>query len=308
MNKKFKYINIDLGIIEAKIPIIEIGKKNLKKSLAITCCIHGNETSSLYIIRNMLQNIKDNNLNGYVKIILISNPIAAFFNSRCSPKDIQDMNRVVPGNNNGTITERICRCILNEILLCDYYIDIHEWSLHSLLQGIVVENNSENIKKISSEMLKVFNPDIVTTLSSKYLHSMYGFLNARKNIPGFVIELSSDTIYDNIKEERVVKSLINVLRYLKISNQEEEKIDKKNYVVIGDVNRYVAQKSGLFFPEKKVGDEIRKGEEIGFILDLDLETKEILYNEENTGLIIQLAMKKMINAGDLIYIVSKNEI
>lgn len=306
MNRKFKYINIDLGIIEAKIPIIEIGKKNLKNSLAITCCIHGNETSSLYIINDLLKNIKDSELNGYVKIILISNPIATFFNSRCSPKDIQDMNRTAPGNNNGTITERICRCVLNEIISCDYYIDIHEWSIHSLLQGIVMECNNEDIKKVSNEMLTTFNPDIVTKIGSKYIHSIYGFLNERKNLPGFVIELSSDTIGNKIKEERVVNSLINVLIYLKISNQ-KKKINKRKYTLISDVSRCVAQKTGLFFPEKKVGDRIKKGESIGFILGLYLETKEVLYNEENTGLIIQLSMKKMISAGDLIYTISKNK-
>jgi len=202
MERNFKYTNIDLGILTVKIPIIEIGNKNSDKKLAITCCVHGNETSSLFIINEVLNIINENLLKGYIKVILISNPIANYFNKRCSPQDIQDMNRLAPGNNNGTVTERICRVVMNEIISCNYYIDIHEWSLPSLLQGIVLENSQNSTKEISEKMIDVFKPDILTVLDSKYIHSIYGFINEKRQIPGFTIELSSDTVNNKIADGR----------------------------------------------------------------------------------------------------------
>lgn len=305
MERNFKYNNIDLGILTVKVPIIEIGNKNSDKKLAITCCVHGNETASLFVINEMLNLINQKLLKGYIKIILISNPIANYFNKRCSPQDIQDMNRVAPGNNNGTVTERICRAILNEIITCNYYIDIHEWNLSSLLQGIVLENSNNSTKEISEKMIDIFKPDILTVLDSKYIHSIYGFINEKRQIPGFTIELSSDTVDNKSKEERVVKSLVNVLIYLDIYDDTKYNYQKNSYLVINDIDKYIAQKSGLFFPDKKVGDNIKKGDRIGYLLDLNFNDKIELYNVGDYTTVLELLPKKYVNAGDLIGIIGK---
>ena len=265
MERNFKYTNIDLGILTVKIPIIEIGNKNSDKKLAITCCVHGNETSSLFIINEVLNIINENLLKGYIKVILISNPIANYFNKRCSPQDIQDMNRLAPGNNNGTVTERICRVVMNEIISCNYYIDIHEWSLPSLLQGIVLENSQNSTKEISEKMIDVFKPDILTVLDSKYIHLIY-------------LDIYDDTKYNYPMD---------------------------NYLVIKEVHRYIAQKSGLFFPDKKVGDNTKKGDRIGYLLDLNLNDKIELYNVGDYTTVLELLPKKYVNAGDLIGIIGK---
>lgn len=305
MKGNFKYTNIDLGILNVRIPILEIGNENSEKKLAITCCVHGNETSSLFIINDIINIINEKQLNGYIKIILISNPIASYFNKRCSPQDIQDMNRVAPGNNNGTVTERICRAVMNEIISCNHYIDIHEWNIPSLLQGIVLENTHNSTKEISEKMMNIFNPDIVTILDSKYLNSIYGFVNEIRQIPGFTIELSSDIIKNKYKEERVTKSLINLLVYLEIYKDTTFLDMKYNYLTIKEINRFIAQKSGLFFPDKKVGDNIKNGDRIGYLLNLNLNDKIELYNEGDYTKVLELSTKKYVNAGDLIGIIGK---
>ena len=305
MKKNFRFNNIDLGVLDVKIPIIEIGNENSDKKLAITCCVHGNETTGLFIVNEMLNKINENMLKGYIKIILISNPIANYFNNRCSPQDTQDMNRVAPGNNNGTVTERVCKTVINEIVSCNYYIDIHEWILPSLLQGILIENSQNNTKEISEKMIDVFKPDILTVLDKKYIHSVYGFINEKMQIPGFTIELSKDTIEDKIKEERVVKSLINVLISLDIYDSTEYNCSKDYCLVIKEVDRFIAQKSGLFYPDKKIGDNIKKGDRIGYLLDLNLNNKIELYNEGDYTIVIELLPKKFVNPGDLIGIIGK---
>lgn len=107
-------------------------------------------------------------------------------------------------------------------------------------------------------MIDVFKPDILTVLDSKYIHSIYGFINEKRQIPGFTIELSSDTVNNKIEEERVVKSLVNLLIYLDIYDDTKYNYPMDNYLVIKEVHRYIAQKSGLFFPDKKVGDNTKK--------------------------------------------------
>lgn len=306
IRKNFKYIGIDLGTIDVKIPVVEIGENNANNRLAISCCVHGNETSSLFIIENLLKTIKTYTLDGYIKIILISNPIATFFHGRCSPQDMQDMNRIAPGNDNGTVSERICRYVLNEIISCNYYIDIHEWAIPSLLQGILVDNPRKEVEAISKGILNMFNPDIITTIDSRYVNSMYGFLNRIKCIPGITIELSNDVSSNAAKEQRVVQSLLNVIKYLKIYTQTDIILSKKNWITVKKVKTLIAQKNGLFFPLRTVGCNIKNKDKIGFIMDLDFQKKTDLYTQGN-GVIIQLSTKKFVNAGDLICTIGKKD-
>ena len=145
----------------------------------------------------------------------------------------------------------------------------------------------------------------MTVLDSKYIHSIYGFINEKRQIPGFTIELSSDTVNNKIEEERVVKSLVNLLIYLDIYDDTKYNYPMDNYLVIKEVHRYIAQKSGLFFPDKKVGDNTKKGDRIGYLLDLNLNDKIELYNVGDYTTVLELLPKKYVNAGDLIGIIGK---
>lgn len=309
MKKSFKYKKIDLGTLEVKIPILEFGESSSNASIAITCCVHGNESSSLFIIEKLVQLLNNIKITGKIKIITVSNPIATMFNSRTSPKDSKDMNRSAPGNENGTTTDIICKEIIKEISECDYYIDLHEWEIPALLQCILIENENENVRKKNYEIMKVFNPEIVVQLDKMYRSSIYGYINIEKKIPGMAIELPNMNCISDEKQEKIIESLLRVFNYLNITQEEKENIHYINEKAIFDikkVDRYIAKKQGLFFPLKELGQIISINEKVGYILDLNMEDKEMLSNIQEKGLIIHLSAKKIVNPGDLIFTIAEN--
>lgn len=303
MKHEFKYITLDIGAVDVKIPVIEVGN-NQQPSMVITCCIHGNETTSLFIIKRLLDELKSTIMIGTVKIIVISNPLASLFNTRVSPKDFQDMNRIAPGNSHGTISEMICSKIINEIAIVDYYIDMHEWSISSVLQGILIENKNETVAKQSQEIMKVFNPDAITELGEKHNKSVYGFANIKENKPGIAIEMPNKNCITDITEKRITNSIINVLGQLNITRAREGGFQETRAKYIEKMRTHTASRQGMFFPIAKLGTTLKKGDIIGYLLDLDLITKEKLCSDIDAQYLMQILDKSFVNPGDLIYTIA----
>src|SRR2546426_8531323 len=63
---------------------------------------------------------------GTLRVVPVSNPLAMEADARCAPLDVLDLNRVFPGNPNGSHTERLA-AILTEHAVngADVFIDLH---------------------------------------------------------------------------------------------------------------------------------------------------------------------------------------
>lgn len=102
-----------------------IGKKD-GPTFGLTGLVHGDEHTSIEIIRRVLNSIDPNELMGRVRSIPVVSPLAFEAINRDAPLDGWNMNRVFPGDINGTFTQRRAAVISDEFLKgLDYLIDIH---------------------------------------------------------------------------------------------------------------------------------------------------------------------------------------
>lgn len=299
---KFKKKQIEVGSLSICLPIIELGNHR-GKSLAITCGVHGNEATSILLMAELIKRVKNEKLNGNIKIILLANPLASLFNSRVSPLDYQDLNRIAPGNPNGTCSERVCRMVLEEILSQEYFIDLHEWpKTKSMIQGIVINDPKDST---SVDMLGVFNPQIKLLLDTNcYSNSVYAFAHNKKNKKGFALEIPNSNIINSEDKKRIVDSLINVIKYLGILNTPSNSYSEEN-LTISKAIPFTSHYNGIFYPQKKLGEKLQKNSQIGYILEYDLKTKHILKNSIENTLLINLAPNTIVNVGDLLYVLGE---
>lgn len=306
MNHKINYRQrqIEVGSISVKVPIIEMGSQR-GPSLAITCGVHGNESTSILLVAELVKKLEKIKLQGSIKIILLSNPLATLFNSRVSPLDYQDLNRIAPGNPKGTCSERICHTIMEEILTQEYFIDIHEWpKTETMIQGIVI-NEQDN--SASMEMMKIFNPQINVILNANcYSNSIYAFAHNKKGKKGVALEIPNSNVIKNDDKKRIVASLLNVMAYIGMLNNQYETYPTEN-ITIEKTFPIVSSYNGIFYPLKKVGNELKENSQIGYILEYDLKTKHIIKCSVQDALLINLATNTIINAGDLLCVLGKTQ-
>lgn len=75
--------------------------------LLVTCLIHGGENVGPIALARFLRGIDLRGLRGSIAGLLCANPLGQRQHSRLTPQDGMNLNRIFPGNPNGTVTEQI---------------------------------------------------------------------------------------------------------------------------------------------------------------------------------------------------------
>lgn len=95
--------------------------------MLITAGLHGDEGPwGGWAISKMLESIEVDDVRGFIRVVPMTNPLAMQVDKRNAPVDQLDLNRVFPGNANGSYSERAAHVLATEALQdINYVIDLH---------------------------------------------------------------------------------------------------------------------------------------------------------------------------------------
>ena len=98
-----------------------------KPVVTVTAGVHGDEGPwSARAIHRVLEKTPTTDLVGTLRVVPVSNPLAMEADARCAPLDVLDLNRVFPGNPNGSHTERLAAVLAEHAVAgADVLIDLH---------------------------------------------------------------------------------------------------------------------------------------------------------------------------------------
>ncbi|MHB1873437.1 MAG: succinylglutamate desuccinylase/aspartoacylase family protein [Streptosporangiaceae bacterium] len=94
--------------------------------LALFGGIHGDEPLGTEAVRRVLQQIDPEQVNGTIVAVPVSNPYAFAAGKRVTPEDGLNLNRIMPGDSDGSVTEQLAAklaAILDDG--CTHFIDYH---------------------------------------------------------------------------------------------------------------------------------------------------------------------------------------
>lgn len=146
--------------------------------ICVVTGIHGDELKGQYLtwlLNSYLQQHREQ-LNGIVDIYPALNPMGIDSITRGIPQFDLDMNRIFPGNPNGTMMETISAFILNDLAGADICIDVH--SSNIFLQELPQIRMSVPTKEKLIPYGKLLNVDFIwvhesaTVLKSMLAHSL----------------------------------------------------------------------------------------------------------------------------------------
>ncbi len=87
--------------------------------------LHGDELVGIAAARILVDKLRDMNVYGTVRVIPIVNELGLYMRSRANPIDGKDLNRVFPGREDGSVSERIAARIWRYVVESDFVIDLH---------------------------------------------------------------------------------------------------------------------------------------------------------------------------------------
>ena len=248
--------------------IIRNGKGN--RRVCIVTGTHGDELEGqmvCYLVAKYLNEHIDL-LDGTVEIYPALNPLGIDTIQRGIPNFDLDMNRIFPGNPNGTMAEQAAHLIVEDLKGADLVFDIHSSNLY-LRETPQVRINVLNEKELVplAQRLNidfVWVHDAATVLESTLAHSL--------NSTGtkcLVAELGVGQRINHKMCNRLTLGIFNLMKDLGMWKGEIQQSLISNPIVCkGDNVEFLnAATSGIFITELKCGVVVAEGEEIGQIVE-----------------------------------------
>ncbi len=255
------------------IPLTVINGKKQGKVLALVAGVHGYEYPPILALYRLKQKIDPAKLSGTLILVHIAN--LQSFQKRIiyyNPNDWKNLNRVFPGDPEGTISQRIAHVLKREVIeSCDFLIDMHCGDgnealipyTYWMISGDRIQDN------ISKEMALSFGIKHIIIDKSRTRD-----LSDSKYLGNTAVLLSKPAIttesgyLGHTDEESIVRNIKGVLNVMKLFRMIEGKPDPDSDPVWIDKYEVVySDADGLFFPLTKMGYYVKEGEEVGYLTD-----------------------------------------
>lgn len=265
-------------IVSSELPVGErfMIKKNVitggrgKKRICIVTGTHGDELEGQMVCYEICRIIQEQTaaLNGRVEIWPALNPLGIDTIQRGIPNFDLDMNRIFPGDKNGTMAEQAAYTIVEDLLGADLVIDIHSSNLY-LRETPQVRINVLDEERLVPLAVKlgvdfVWIHDAATVLESTLAHS----LNS-KGTPCLVAEMGVGQRINHKMCRRLVQGILHLMASMDMwTGPLDDETVPEPIVCKGDrVSFLNAETSGVFLTELKCGTVVAKGEQIGEIVE-----------------------------------------
>jgi predicted deacylase len=225
---------------------------------------HGDEGYGVLGLLDLANDLNPSTLHGQLWIVPCANVFGYSVSHRNSPYDQQDMNRVHPGNEAGTITEQVAHWLHSVVFTgADLVVDLH---------GGSPENGDSAFAMWSDAHDK---PSILPLVASLDLHFLIG---AHKQMPGMLsqalegqgipqisIEAGSTIHYARENSAQIKGYVLACLRFLNMLPGQPA-VAKPLQLMQMVTHR--AKCGGTFKTLVSFGQEVHAGEHIGVIMDL----------------------------------------
>jgi predicted deacylase len=241
--------------------------------LALVAGAHGTEYASIIALEKLIGLLEPSRLSGTVIIVPLVN-LASFEQkvAHINPVDGKSMNRMYPGNPNGTQTDRASYLITKQVVeQSDHLIDLHGGDIDESLRPYSYWTTTGNEKQdaISRDMALAFGLDHIIISAdrprdpnqSRYLENTA----TTRGKPSLTVEAGHAGTVEADDVNALVDGCLSVMRYLKILPGQPAFVESP--VWIGEIQGVTSDQTGIFYPLVKRGTYVEKGMKIGYVTD-----------------------------------------
>ncbi len=267
-------VSVDLPVDEKLLirryriePTIKTGKE---KRISIVTASHGDELEGQYVCFKILNELKKNidKVNGIIDIYPALNPIGVDTITRNMPYFDVDVNRIFPGNENGSIPEYVASKIIDSLIGSDIVIDIHASNifLREIPQVRMDEENSAKLlpfaKMINTDFIWIY--PAITVLESTLAYSLNEL-----NTPTLVVEMGVGMRITEEYGNQLLIGIYNIMKNLGIYKADKNYDIRMPIISSGERIYFInSKKSGIFLPKIEHWMDVKKDDILGEIVDV----------------------------------------
>jgi predicted deacylase len=242
---------------ELILPIHEVTGSRPGPMLGISAAIHGEEAVGVEIVYRLLTSTDLRELAGQLLVLPVANPFSYAANTRHTPIDMNNLNRVFPGNPDGMLTEQHAHKMVEGFLnRLDYYVDLHAGGAYPTVDYVYIINAEPLSRAFGRQLL--YRPK--ETLASTSVS-----VTRARNIPSVVVELGGGDVDQTEYVSDGIAGLVNVLKTLKMLPGAPTPPPPQ--IVLREIATLRPHHGGLLLPEvTTIGEEVKSGQVLGRIV------------------------------------------
>ena len=268
MKKHYSFIKILTGsdLSKRRVPTMELSSENKGPVVWFTGCMHGDEIGGTVIIHELFKKLQKRLLKGRVMAFPLMNPFG-FETSTRSIISEEDLNRSFPGDEKGTLAQRIAAKIFNHILDSQpsMVVDLHnDWNKsipYALLDPAsykTIDHKVEHLARMTG---------LLQIVDTEKIHSSLTFNLIQEGIPALVLEMGESMTINEQNIEIGLNALWNILKNLEMVADNEplyqyplpERVQDKTLIYSC---LPLSSTSGIIRFIRKPGEMVAKGQKI----------------------------------------------
>lgn len=270
-------------------PVMVIRGKAPGKTMCMTAAVHGDELNGIEIVRRVMYDIDPEELTGTIIGIPIVN-LQGFQRGSRYLSDRRDLNRHFPGEADGSLAARTAWSLFNEIILhCDFLIDMHTGSLR---RTNMPQIRADIRHKQVADLTDGFGE--IAVIHSTGKPGMLRFAAVAHGIPAATLEVGESL---RIQEDQIKAGVGSINRVLEHEDMYSRPFTWGEPEPVYYKSSWIrAERGGILFSKKEVGDLIRVNDVLGVITDpITNETSNVLSTVN--GRIIGMAVNQFVMPG-----------
>lgn len=241
------------------------GEAGARPHALITAGMHGGEATGIWVARQLVSWLGHQKLKGAVTVLPVSNPAAFRKLSRCSPYDELDLNRLFPGEREGTPSVVLAGLIWEHARQADLIVDLHCCGIFGSDYTLALWQEFPFARELASQI------DIPVVVQSGGTRNQLFVEACYAGIPAVIIELaggqfgSEGGLLDRASGQRGFTAVSNLLIRLGVVEGTAPEVRPRFY---GKLQEVRALRAALWTPALAPGSPVAEGQLIG---DLDGE-------------------------------------
>lgn len=251
------------------IPVVVLPGQQPGPTLLLVALQHGMEIAGTEIIRQVLDHTDPARLRGRIIAVPVANPLAFLAHSQTTPRDGLNLNRVYPGNAEGSVTQRLAYTLhAHCVRAADAVIDFHTNSFPAL-HWVIAKVESTRQSERSQELADAFGLTPGHYPRARERQMVGTLVDAALDLgtPGILVELTAHTMLLPDPIAVGVRGTQNVMKVLGMVAGSVEPQEGTRIVAGGFTtnNRLRANAGGIVHHLKRPGDPVSTGDVVAHV-------------------------------------------
>ncbi|HET9014270.1 MAG TPA: succinylglutamate desuccinylase/aspartoacylase family protein [Thermomicrobiaceae bacterium] len=227
-----------------RLPIHTFSGARPGPTVGLSAGIHGDEVPGIEVVRRVVDGLDTGALRGTLRVMPVANPLALEGLTRHTPQDMQNLNRVFPGDPGGWLTEQLADAIAGHFLPgLDALIDLHSGGIFPTVDYVYILNDEDLSRALGFTVMY---------RAGRSFEGTMGTVAVDRGVRTAVVELGGGLIADAEYVRRGVAGVRSALAHLGVLPGEVQRAD--NPIVVEHLATVRARAGGLLVPEVGIAD------------------------------------------------------